>query len=782
MTFYFGLNINRNLTDIDNPVEALRNINLNIEDLDRIRGLTDPRGVTRSDFKCLSGLNIDLEKTLRSLSSDTSTYDVLSANFYDQYAVVDNDITVNGQFGATAIKYKYLDDTNTVRTADISTSRVSSWSSFDDPITSSSPIFYGAQLDLEGSLELSTLVVNAEAVPRKGFTAEIPTHRIEIDIDGEKIYLLAMKGIPLSFRGFFQNLSNSFISVSPIAGVLPSWVIKNVSDSQEYVYRERVTSSTSPITFRDTAAKERDINFYYPVNNITIVNLPAIRMVELPNVVLPVLTSVNIADNDFREFPDFSEFSSLRSISIQGNNLTRSNDPTLKLFNSNIVSRLPSTLTTLNIGNCFAGEATADLSSFDLINLNINAGSSRFRRFLSGNSLAVNSDTIETYDIAWNRFSTLDSSVQDATLLRSINLSYNGLGGTDITLASDELESFSSVDNDHNFVDVAGKQKLISYDYSYGNIPTVDKTIVNSFDNCTALQTIDLYACNVEGNFPTLTGCNSLNRIDLRYTNITDAIDADGGNPPYVLGQSSLDDCRETLSSIFIRSSQFKSDGEFHPECFNLMPVMSYIDITSNFQGITGNLPLFDTAPNLTYVLLYNNNLTGLLPNFTNNEKIFFLNFSNNNFSGQVPNVPHASLRHLILTSNQIDTFNSLDSRGLLRLHLGYNSITRIPDLSSLTSLQELLINNQDLGVVGQMFYTSGSLIGLRSLRNINLSNNSINQGNVDQIIIDLSANYDANPRRDVVVNLSGNAIPSDDEVVNEAFFKLQSAGWRIIV
>ena len=58
--FFFGLNVNRNLTDISDNIEALTNLNLDINDLDRLRGTTDPGGVSRTDFRTLSGLNFDL--------------------------------------------------------------------------------------------------------------------------------------------------------------------------------------------------------------------------------------------------------------------------------------------------------------------------------------------------------------------------------------------------------------------------------------------------------------------------------------------------------------------------------------------------------------------------------------------------------------------------------------------------------------------------------------------------------------------------------------------------
>jgi len=777
MAFYFGLNINRNMTDIDNAADSLKNIALDLKDLEKIKGVTDPGNVSRSDFRSLSGLNTDLEKTAGSLLSETNTYNTLTTNFYDELSVIDNDLIINGQFASTAIKFKFLDSANTVRTGDISTSRVSAWSSFSND--AGAPITYGGQVDLEGSLELSDLTILSNAEARR-FESEIPTHRVEIDVNGEKIYLLAMKGIPLKFRGFFRNATNLFATVSVLNGLRPSWIIKNVDNGVEYVYQNQLVSSNSQITFRDTQARQRDVIFYYPIDNITNLTLPSLNLAEFPEAILPNLSTLNISNNDFREIPNLSNFTSLQNLSIENNDFTRSSNTNLKTFSSQVVARLPTSLRNLSAGNCFSGTSTADLSSFNLINLNLDAVS-RYNRRLSGISPAVNSSTIETYNIGTNLFTNIHSSVKTSTSLKNIILDYNSFTNSDMFFDSSNLEIFSSVDNDHNLVDLSGKEKLKSYTFIYATITAGNKTATNIFNGCAALQTINLYGSTIEGAFPQFVGCNALATIDFRFTRVTNSFPAIGGNPAYVIGENTFDACRSTLNNVSIRSPNFTAAAEFHPDCFRLMSALSYVEISSDNRGITGNIPDFSTARNLLYVLLYNNKLTGIIPNFSNNDKIFFINLSNNSLTGNVPNVPHPSLQHLILTNNQLDTFEKIDSTGVIRIHLEYNKIERIPDLSNLTNLQELLINNQRLPSGSSLRYIAGSFIGLRAIRNMNLANNAITQGTIDQIILDLSTNYDRNPRRNVVVNLRGNSSPSNTEDVQSAIVKLQSVGWRVI-
>jgi hypothetical protein len=780
MTFYFGLNINRNLTDIEDPVKALLNINLDIKDLERIKGVTDPGGVTRTDFRSLSGLQQDLERSLGSLNTESTTYDILTTNLYDESSFVDNNVIINGQLAATAIKYVYLDTDNTVKVADISTSRVSSWSSFDSPVTTSTPIFYGGEVELEGPIELSELIINGQAETRR-FESEIPTHKIKIKVDETDVFLYAMKGIPLVFRGFFRNATLS-ANINQLGTIRPSWTITNISNNAEFVYENRLSGSLSQIIFTDSTARERDIRFFYPVDRITSLVLPSVTLIELPSVNLTSLVTLNISSNDFREFPNLTGYTSLTTLDIANNNLTRSKDLPLRTFSSSIVARLPSTLRSLTAGNCFTGVSTADLSSFPLTNLNLNAGG-RFNRRLSGISPKVNSATIENYNITWNLFTNIDNSVKDSLTLKQIIITENGFVNNDMRFDSPELEIFQSDANRHNLVNVAGKTKLTEYLFRSASSAAIpgDTTVTNIFNGCTALRTINISDTPITGAIPPFVNCNSLFSVNFLFTQVTDAVPASGGNPPFVIGENTFNFCRSTLATFRVRSSQFSSSGQFHPDCFRLMPSLDYIEISSERRGITGPLPSFATARNITYILLYNNNLNGLIPNFDNNEKLIFLNLSNNQFVGPVPNIKAVTFQHLILTNNFLDSFNEIQSTQVLRIHLSFNNIKQIPNLSNLTRLQELLINNQRLGS-STFTYTAESFVGLTSLRTLNVTNNSIGQGFIDQMILDLSSNYDLNPRRGVVVNLRGNTPPSTSSEIQDAIRKLQIGGWTVLV
>jgi hypothetical protein len=776
MAFYFGLNVGRNLTDIVDPRQSILNINLDPKDLDRLRGTTDPGGVSRNDFKSLSGLTQDLEKTLGRLNSETSTYDRLTTNAYDENSFIDNNLIVNGQIAATSIKYVYLASDNTIKIADISTSRVSSWSSFETPVTQSTPIFYGGQLDLEGPLELSELVINDQARPKR-FESEIPTHKIKVRVNSSDVYLYAMKGIPLVFRGFFRNATLS-ATINRLGTIRPSWTVTNILDKFEYVFENRLSGSSSRVDFRDSVGKERDIKFYYPVERITTLTLTDISLSEFPSTILPSLTNLNISNNDFREFPNFSGYTSLSNLNVSNNNLTRSRNAELATFSSSIAARLPTSLRIFTAGNCFSGESTIDLSSIPLTTLDISTISNGRR--VSGTSPKINGSTIEVYNIASNRFSDIDESVKSSATLKQITLSNNDISTSGIRFDSSVLERFDSGTNRHNLVDVSGKTLLNFYRFS-DSLVIGNSSVTNIFDGCSSLRNIDIRNTLITGAIPRFLGCNSLETVDFRFTGVSESETANGGNPPFVIGENTFNACRSTLRDFRVRSSQLSSASQFHPDAFRLMPSLNYLEITSNGQGITGPLPSFATARNIVYILLYSNRLNGTLPNFDNNEQLFFLNLTNNLIEGLVPNIKTTALRHLILTNNRLTTFNEIDSSEVVRIHLGFNNIIRIPNLSNLTKLQELLINNQRIGN-NRFSYTTGSFVGLISLRILNITNNSISQGFIDQIILDLSQNYDLNPRTGVTINLRGNTPPSSSANIQDTIKKLQLGGWTVLV
>ena len=71
---YYGLNANKNLNEILNKELAIENLGLNIKDLESISGLAES-GATRTDIQTLSSLDFYIQRRIRSLSSEVSSYE-----------------------------------------------------------------------------------------------------------------------------------------------------------------------------------------------------------------------------------------------------------------------------------------------------------------------------------------------------------------------------------------------------------------------------------------------------------------------------------------------------------------------------------------------------------------------------------------------------------------------------------------------------------------------------------------------------------------------------------
>lgn len=277
---YRGLNVNVYLADIDDKETSLSNLGINIADLDAIRGISDA-GVNSLDLRTISGLDVDQKKELYAMARTSSAIGNLIRDLKDIGRPLDFNMRIDDQVRAGAIKYNYMDWTSptNVKTADISTSRVSSWSSTDSPATSTSDIFYGGEVRVTGNTVEAANVQVQEAPVLARYPAEAPTHTITIEVNGQAKEFHAMKGIPLTFTGFFRN-ANLRGRVSQDGTIVPTWTVTNEDDNRFYeTYTpsdennpraggSSIIGSNSTWYFRDSKAHPRILNFYYNPDRI----------------------------------------------------------------------------------------------------------------------------------------------------------------------------------------------------------------------------------------------------------------------------------------------------------------------------------------------------------------------------------------------------------------------------------------------------------------------------------------------------------------------------------
>ena len=154
----FGLKVAFSFSDAESKTTALQNLGLDLRDLDVIRGISD--SINKVDLQNVSGLDTNLTRYLDRLSSDTSRYNSLVNNLAGYNYATKGNLEAFGPVSGGAVRYKYIpndggvnQNASNLKYGDISTSRVSSWSSAtSDETNLTQAISYG------GSVQVLSLI------------------------------------------------------------------------------------------------------------------------------------------------------------------------------------------------------------------------------------------------------------------------------------------------------------------------------------------------------------------------------------------------------------------------------------------------------------------------------------------------------------------------------------------------------------------------------------------------------------------------------------------------
>ena len=339
----FGLNIKTELADVRNKNAALQNLGINPLDLEIIKGSSN-EGMARYDWFSFSRLKTPIYKTLTRFQGEGSIFSSLLTNRAGTDQTLFGNLDINGSLSGSAVRYRFLEGLNPGKLADISTSRVSAWSSSDPrannqflPTQKKARISYGARVSIVsgGQLQFGQQSTATQALgndtsntlPQSGFVgpfgqprlqtslvpevkefdSEVPTSKIKCNINGQNVFLYAMKGIPLVFKGFFRNL-NASVSINYSAGgsIPASWKIVETSNESRYTNFKNRGTGESSIAFRSPISRERFIKFYYNPKYINQVQIRSANIRELPATRLENCISLNFAYNQLKIFPNIS--------------------------------------------------------------------------------------------------------------------------------------------------------------------------------------------------------------------------------------------------------------------------------------------------------------------------------------------------------------------------------------------------------------------------------------------------------------------------------------------
>jgi Leucine-rich repeat (LRR) protein len=801
----FGLNVKSNLADLRDSNAALSALNIPITDLDIIRGSSNA-GASIGDWISLSRLSKPIYRTLDRFYQETSIYSATLGGKAGVNFPLFGNLQINGRLSGKSIRYRYVDGSGssaTIRFADISTSRVSAWSSTASPVIDTSPIFYGARVGIVtgGSLQFGTptspsqVRLQTTITPRrKEFDSEFPTHKINCTIGGQNVSLYAMKGIPVIFSGNFRNLSASIGLLSPLINGIPaSWKVIDADNSSIFVNYRNQGSTTSTINYSGRTQKQRFVEFYYNPNRISSINIRSANISTLPQSKFPNLTSLDLSFNSIRNFPDLNVISPLlRNLLLINNPLYLNDNTNRRRLNNEVLSLIPTSLRQLYLGGTFFGSldlnAIGDrFSQLQILDLGRDGGAYFYPDTSSPSVPIPNvSDTCTSYSVRNNDFRTIGISsvtnansknVKDLTNLVSLDLSEN-FNLTDATFSISasniKIQSINISGTRLPCPDLNGRQSLTVFNANtcrnIGSITTPSGTY--KFDGCNSLSTLNFNDSPLTGPFPKITNSNLVS-LDLRNTRITGGTPE--GNTTYVIPRETFSSCGK-LQTLFI-SSRTLLASPIHPNAFD--STVSLINVSYNSSGITsGPLPSFSACRNLRNIYFNANRFSGSVPNFAANPNITIVELSSNQFTGNVPayrNLP--LLREVNIHTNQItgfpSKFTNLPSLEFFRAH--NNQISgQIPDFRDCPKLFNLILFNNQFTSYFPLSFTL-----LYRIRLIDLSNNLLTQQAINLIIDDLFINYNAVKRGGVVVNLRGNTLPSATALEKITF--LNSKGWSIV-
>ena len=806
----FGLNVLSFFADIENKNQALTALNLPPLDLDVIRG-SSIAGATRNDFMSLSRLTQPIYKILDRYVSDSATYlDILSGKAGTDSTLFGN-LNINGGLSGSAIRYRYVDGSGSsavIKIADISTSRVSAWSSVADGPTV--PISYGARVGIVtgGSLQFGTQSPSVSG-PRlqtsitpqaKEFASEFPTHKINCTIGGQTVSLYAMKGIPLVFTGFFRNLDATITLRNLIGGTPASWKIVNTSNANDFTSYANQGGNSSRIDYRSSISRERYIQFYYNPDEISSITINSANISDLPVTKLENATTLNLSYNTLRNFPDLTFFSpKVQSIYFTQNPFYLSDTEAERKLNSNIINKIPKTVTNFVMGGTFYGSIPQNIiadrfqigeSRLGLTQLNLYRGAGAYFHPDDNDNTCVLPnvpDSCKTYWVDNNDFRAIGIATAGDNALGRYNikqltnletLSLNGnyyleYNGEDlISSNNNKIQAVNIYNCAVRCPNLSGKQSLTTfyghYNRNIGSIFTSGG--IYKFDGCGSLSTLYFYASPLTGAMPKFTNA-SLSYLELRATNLT------GGNPngdnTYVIPERTFEQS-PNLQYMLLQSGNLLT-SPIHPNAFTYTPNLYYLWYIS-YGRTGGSIPSLASCSNLTYLVLHYNNFTGAMPNLVSNPSIYYVDVSYNSLSGNIPGFKNrSSLSYLFLYNNQFTGITEFENLPNLAYFYAHNNQLsgEIPDFTSCPNMYYLILFNNQL-----TSYKSGSFSSLTRLNYLDLSNNLLSQQAINSIISDLYTNYNSINRGGVTINLRGNAPPNG--IALDYIDILRSKGWSI--
>ena len=745
----FGLNIKSEFSDVRNKNSALVNLGLNPLDLEIIKGSVEA-GMKRYDWFSFSRLKQPIYKILSRFEGEGEVFDSILTDRAGTDQTLFGNLDINGSLSGSSIRYRFLDGTNPGRLADISTSRVSAWSSSDPrannndlSIQKLAKISYGARVSIisGGQLQfepqsgnVSGARLQTSSTPEvKEFDSEVPTSKIQCKIGTKTVFLYAMKGIPLTFKGFFRNL-NAKVNINYTSGgsIPASWKIVETANANRFVNFKNIGTGESSIAFRSPVSRERFIKFYYNPKHILDIEMRNANIRELPPTKLENCTILDFGFNQLKVFPNITFIApKLNTLTLMRNPFYLSDNEFERKFNNLIMDKLKTTSGTgghssvraLNMHGTFYGSIERNLISSKLPNLTsldfARGGGAYFNQDDRGN------DPLDTNYIADNRGDeSFCPDVPDG--VTNYNIQSNDFRSVDLKEHAPGITTSVVITNPSDGSLSTGTTSLPNGSYSFKRAPNlVNLNVYNNYyldENHSSgdynlksggngrnnkLVSVDFGATNL--SIPNMQGATTLETFSQTYSR-------GGSRNPLVSGSTYLfENCSSltslnfyatnlgainfpingftntSLKTIDLRFTNIKGgisgdESEVIKEStFANCPDIEKIYIeSSNLLTEEINLNAFKANPLLQELIIHSGNrVTGILPDFSSNPVLRTLDLKSNNFNGNLPN------------------FGS--NLNIYKIDISNNAFTdEIPGFANLSNLRELQLNNNSFASIGE--------------------------------------------------------------------------------
>ena len=799
----FGLAVPLSLADVVSRSESLRNLDINRDDLEIIRGISSS-GFDKLDLQTISNLTVPVWKSFDRYINDVLTYQTTLTLSGGADFQLRGNLEVAGGLGSTAFRYKILDTepdpqnpnaTPILKWGDISTSRVSSWSTIGTNIS------YGGDVQIGGTLSVGKIKTRTVATT-KDFDSEVPTHRIRIDLNGTQRYIYAMKGIPLRFSGFFRNFF-ARVDFTPVLGKKVSWrIIRDDGLTSPEDYPSYDGNTRSELDYRSPFSAQRTIEIYYSPDAISRIDLANTNITSIPRVRLNNLNTFIFNNNGVVDFPDVNFFApTLTYLNINNNPFYNASNVDERKLNQLIVDKLPSTLTYLDLRGCFFGgieqgvfsKFTALRTLFidrsigvyfypDSLNPNgelpffsdVNGGELRslyarnndFRSFGTpgvGSGLysvkqldnLVNLYLNDNPNLVDNNFSIASPDIVNVQISRT-QINCPNLQAKPL------LETFSAQQNTN--IDSV----FIGWDGITFPLPAGVSDASYKFANCPALRSLSFYFSGLKGYIPQFIGNPSLLSVDMRGCNGLVA-----GRPGKANVRCLYDDTftqAPNVQTFYLSVNNPSFAGEIDRNTFvplneslvniQLTAAGRFQDPFPDFEGCQALQDFY--SPNQGW----GSTIETTLPNFSAAFSMIRIRLQNNNFTGSIQYNNKNSLDYLDVSNNNLTSISpAFNAPNLTRLYASSNNFTgSLPALDvSCPKVQYVTLNNNSF----TSYLRNTGLVNLPQLREIDLSANLLSQTAVDNVLFDFVDQYELYPRSGVVVDLTGsNAAPSPYPII----------------